>query len=230
MLFQLQSAMKSSQSALEPLELDELEIRLLPELELSLPSSRGGMVSATADRSARAIQRSLFMASMLVQGFSAGIRARGREKARELREKPLLQVSRPPKGGGGRVRATGAGGALSRLAAMLIVAPLLMPIGYAPLARPAHLMVAPAPLVVSRCAQVVAADDEKFPKRDAEVESATGGGWGSILPNTRGLIVVAALGLISYLAPDSTLGRWLSEPPIQKVRACGGHGPDLSLL
>ena len=47
MLFQLQSAMKSSQSALEPLELDELELRLLPELELSLPSSRGGVVSAT---------------------------------------------------------------------------------------------------------------------------------------------------------------------------------------
>ena len=47
-------------------------------------------MSATADRSARAIQRSLFMASMLVQGFSAGIRARGREKARELREKPLV--------------------------------------------------------------------------------------------------------------------------------------------
>ena len=78
---------------------------------------------------------------------------------------------------------------------MLLVAPLLMPIGYAPLARPAHLMVAPAPLVVSRCAQVVAADDQNFPKRDAEVESATGGGWGSILPNAQGLIVVAALGL-----------------------------------
>ena len=113
---------------------------------------------------------------------------------------------------------------------MLLVAPLLMTIGYVPLARPAHLMVAPAPLVVSRCAQVVAADDQNFPKRDAEVESATGGGWGSILPNAQGLIVVAALGLVSYLAPDSTLGRWLSEPPIQKVRARGGHGPDLSLL
>ena len=113
---------------------------------------------------------------------------------------------------------------------MLLVAPLLMTIGYVPLARPAHLMVAPAPLVVSRCAQVVAADDQNFPKRDAEVESATGGGWGSILPNAQGLIVVAALGLFSYLAPDSALGRWLSEPPIQKVRAGGGHGPDLSLL
>ena len=51
-------------------------------------------MSATADRSARAIQRSLFMASMLVQGFSAGIRARGREKARELREKPLVWAVR----------------------------------------------------------------------------------------------------------------------------------------
>ena len=124
------------------------------------------------------------------------------------------------------------GGAPSRLAAtaMLLVAPLLMTIGYVPLARPAHLMVAPAPLVVSRCAHVVAADDPNFPKRDAEVESATGGGWGSILPNAQGLIVVAALGLFSYLAPDSALGRWLSEPPIQKVWARGGHGPDLSLL
>lgn len=110
-----------------------------------------------------------------------------------------------------------------RLAAttMLLVAPLLMAIGYAPLARPAHLLAAPAPLVVSRvrrCAQVVAADDPNLPKRDAEVDRATGGGWSSILPNARGLIIVAALGLTSYLAPDTALGRWLGEPPIQKVR------------
>ena len=103
---------------------------------------------------------------------------------------------------------------------MLLVAPLLMAIGYVPLARRAHLVAAPAPLVVSRvcrCAQVVAADDPNLPKRDAEVESATGGGWSSILPNARGLIIVAALGLTSYFAPDTALGRWLSEPPIQKV-------------
>jgi len=103
---------------------------------------------------------------------------------------------------------------------MLLVAPLLMAIGYAPLARPAHLLAAPAPLVVSRvrrCAQVVAADDPNLPKRDAEVDRATGGGWSSILPNARGLIIVAALGLTSYLAPDTALGRWLGEPPIQKV-------------
>ena len=104
---------------------------------------------------------------------------------------------------------------------MLLVAPLLMAIGYAPLARPAHLLAAPAPLVISRvrrCAQVVAADDPNLPKRDAEVDRATGGGWSSILPNARGLIIVAALGLTSYLAPDTALGRWLGEPPIQKVR------------
>jgi hypothetical protein len=95
----------------------------------------------------------------------------------------------------------------------------------APLARPAHLLAAPAPLVVSRvcrCAQVVATDDPNLPKRDAEVEAATGGGWSSILPNARGLIVVAALGLTSYLAPDTALGRWLSEPPIQKVPCVEG--------
>ena len=106
------------------------------------------------------------------------------------------------------------------LTAMLLVAPLLMAIGYVPLARRAHLLAAPEPLVVSRvcrCAQVVAADDPNLPKRDAEVESATGGGWSSILPNARGLIIVAALGLTSYFAPDTALGRWLSEPPIQKV-------------
>ena len=61
-------------------------------------------MSATADRSARAIQRSLFMALMLVQGFSAGIRARGREKARELREKPLLRAQIENLHRGGRLR------------------------------------------------------------------------------------------------------------------------------
>ena len=84
--------MKSSQSALEPLELDELELRLLPELELSLSNSRGGVVSATADRSARAMKHSLFMAAMAVRGFSWRSRESGREKARELREKSLDSV------------------------------------------------------------------------------------------------------------------------------------------
>jgi hypothetical protein len=50
------------------------------------------VVSATADRSARAIQRSLFMAAMVIRGFSWASRERGREKSRELREKPLLKV------------------------------------------------------------------------------------------------------------------------------------------
>ena len=91
MLLQQQSAIKSSQSALEPLELDELELRLLPELELSQPSSRGGVVSATADRSARAMKRSLFMASMLVRGFSWPItRKRPRAFTRTSRKAVLL--------------------------------------------------------------------------------------------------------------------------------------------
>ena len=47
-------------------------------------------MSATADRSARAIQRSLFMAAMVIRGFSWASRERGREKSRELREKPRL--------------------------------------------------------------------------------------------------------------------------------------------
>ena len=47
-------------------------------------------MSATADRSARAIQRSLFMAAMVIRGFSWASRERGREKSRELREKPLV--------------------------------------------------------------------------------------------------------------------------------------------
>ena len=50
-------------------------------------------MSATADRSARAIQRSLFMAAMVIRGFSWASRERGREKSRELREKPLLRKS-----------------------------------------------------------------------------------------------------------------------------------------
>ena len=114
---------------------------------------------------------------------------------------------------------------------MLLVAPLLMAIGYAPLARQAHLLAAPAPLVTSRVRQPIVAtdDDPNFPKRDAKVESATGGGWSSIFPNPQGLIVVAALGLTSYFAGDTALGRWLSEPPIQKV-AAGGARPDLTLL
>lgn len=45
-------------------------------------------MSATADRSARAIQRSLFMAAMVIRGFSWASRERGREKSRVLREKP----------------------------------------------------------------------------------------------------------------------------------------------
>ena len=54
-------------------------------------------MSATADRSARAIQRSLFMAAMVIRGFSWASRERGREKSRELREKPLIhnRSSRP---------------------------------------------------------------------------------------------------------------------------------------
>ena len=56
--------MKSSQSALEPLELEPLELRLLPELELSLATTPGDVVSAAAERSARAMKRSLLMASM----------------------------------------------------------------------------------------------------------------------------------------------------------------------
>ena len=47
-------------------------------------------MSATADRSARAIQRSLFMAAMVIRGFSWASRERGREKSRELREKPRV--------------------------------------------------------------------------------------------------------------------------------------------
>ena len=47
-------------------------------------------MSATADRSARAIQRSLFMAAMVIRGFSWASRERGREKSRELREKPRM--------------------------------------------------------------------------------------------------------------------------------------------
>ena len=83
--------MKSSQSALEPLELDELELRLLPELELSLSNSRGGVVSATADRSARAMKRSLFMAAMVVRGFSWRSCESGREKAREPFERGTVK-------------------------------------------------------------------------------------------------------------------------------------------
>ena len=49
-------------------------------------------MSATADRSARAIQRSLFMAAMVIRGFSWASRERGREKSRELREKPLPAI------------------------------------------------------------------------------------------------------------------------------------------
>ena len=49
-------------------------------------------MSATADRSARAIQRSLFMAAMVIRGFSWASRERGRETSRELREKPLISV------------------------------------------------------------------------------------------------------------------------------------------
>ena len=97
MLFQLQSAMKSSQSALEPLELDELELRLLPELELSLPSSRGGVVSATADRSARAIQRSLFMASMLVQGSARASAHAGARKHANFAKSPYCKCPARPK-------------------------------------------------------------------------------------------------------------------------------------
>ena len=71
--------MKSSQSALEPLELEPLELRLLPELELSLPTTPGDVVSAAAERSARAMKRSLaphgvLMASMQVRGFSFRMR------------------------------------------------------------------------------------------------------------------------------------------------------------
>ena len=69
MLFQQLAPMKSSQSALEPLELEPLELRLLPELELSLPTTPGDVVSAAAERSARAMKRSLLMASMQVSGF-----------------------------------------------------------------------------------------------------------------------------------------------------------------
>ena len=72
MLFQQLAPMKSSQSALEPLELEPLELRLLPELELSLPTTPGDVVSAAAERSARAMKRSLLMASMEVHQASAG--------------------------------------------------------------------------------------------------------------------------------------------------------------
>ena len=78
-LFQQLAPMKSSQSALEPLELEPLELRLLPELELSLPTTPGDVVSAAAERSARAMKRSLLTASMQVSGFSLGIRETRRE-------------------------------------------------------------------------------------------------------------------------------------------------------
>ena len=79
MLFQQLAPMKSSQSALEPLELEPLELRLLPELELSLPTTPGDVVSAAAERSARAMKRSLLMASMQVSGFCRGMSETRRE-------------------------------------------------------------------------------------------------------------------------------------------------------
>ena len=101
---------------------------------------------------------------------------------------------------------------------MLLVTPLLMmAVGYVPLARPAHPLASRHISRAVRHSSIVAVDDPNLPKRDAEVETATGGGWSSLLPNPRGLIIVAALGLVSYFAGDTTLGRWLSEPPIQKV-------------
>ena len=82
MLFQQLAPMKSSQSALEPRELEPLELRLLPELELSLPTTPGDVVSAAAERSARAMKRSLLTPqsswplgrSMEVRGFTAAMR------------------------------------------------------------------------------------------------------------------------------------------------------------
>ena len=97
MLFQQLAPMKSSQSALEPLELEPLELRLLPELELSLPTTPGDVVSAAAERSARAMKRSLLMASMQVSGFRLCRRETRRETRREFGEKYLvLDVTRPP--------------------------------------------------------------------------------------------------------------------------------------
>ena len=90
MLFQQLAPMKSSQSALEPLELEPLELRLLPELELSLPTTPGDVVSAAAERSARAMKRSLLMASMQVSGFRLCRRETRRETRREFGEKSLI--------------------------------------------------------------------------------------------------------------------------------------------
>ena len=62
MLFQQLAPMKSSQSALEPLELEPLELRLLPELELSLPTTPGDVVSAAAEERQGDEKRSLLRA------------------------------------------------------------------------------------------------------------------------------------------------------------------------
>ena len=82
--FQLQSCRNSSQLALELLELEERELLLLPELELSLQSGAGTAGSAADERSAKAMKRSLLMASMEVRGCSLPMDRGTREWLREL--------------------------------------------------------------------------------------------------------------------------------------------------
>lgn len=86
--------------------------------------------------------------------------------------------------------------------------------------------------IMSSRAGVPRAASDPLPPRDPEVERATGGGWSSLLPGRRGLVVLGGLGLCSAFLGNTTLGRWLNEPLFvetaveQEVDAAGTpYGP-----
>ena len=68
-----QSAKKASHSALDPLELEELDELLLSELSLSIQSTPGAVESAADKRSPSATSLRLLMQSIVVQGLRGGV-------------------------------------------------------------------------------------------------------------------------------------------------------------
>ena len=92
--FHWHSFMNSSHDPLDPPELDELLLLLLPDVDESLQADGVVVVSAVAERSASATSLRLLITSIASHGFSGGIRPAASSSCDEFGEKCLLAYRR----------------------------------------------------------------------------------------------------------------------------------------
>ena len=99
----------------------------------------------------------------------------------------------------------------------LLLAPLLATTAFVLRSPGSTQPIAALSPILTRRVTVPSACDNNNPRRDPEVERATGGGWSSLFPNPNAFIFIVGIGLFSYFFSDTPVGQWLNEPMLKQV-------------